>query len=123
MPSIRVQQVQETVKRAFSMVLQQEGSYIYRDAFVTVTKVDVSPDLSTAKIYVSVFNSDNKQAVLLEIEDNHHRLKKSLSHRLRKHIRRIPEFKVYLDDTLDEMYRLNDLFDRLHQENQMGEEE
>ena len=123
MPSIRVQQVQETIKRAFSMVLQHEGRYIYHDAFVTVTRVDASPDLSTAKIYVSVFNTDNKQAVLLEMEDNHYRLKKALSYRLRKHLRRIPEFKVYLDDTLDEMYRLNQLFDRLHLENQMGEEE
>ena len=123
MPSIRVQQVQETIKRAFSMVLQQEGRYVYNDAFVTVTRVDISPDLSTAKIYVSVFNTDNKQAVLLQMEDNHLRLKKALSHRLRKHIRRIPEFRVFLDDTLDEMYRLNQLFDRLHEENQMGEEE
>lgn len=123
MPSIRLQQVQETVKRAFSLVLQQEGRYVYQDAFVTVTKVEVSPDLSTAKIYVSVYNTDNKQAVILQMEDNHHRLKQELSHRLRRHVRRIPEFTVYLDETLDEMYRLNHLFDKLHDDNQMGDAE
>src|SRR5690606_21441246 len=106
-------QVAELVKRNFSMVLQQEGTYIYDDALVTVTNVKVSPDLSLAKIYLSVYNTDNKQAVLLKLEDQHHRLKQVFSQRIRKHIRRIPEFALFIDETLDEMYRIDALFDRL----------
>ena len=123
MASIRLQQVQETIKRAFSVVLQQEGKNIYGNAFVTVTKIEVSPDLSTAKIYVSVYNTENKQAVILQMEDNYYPLKQALSTRLRRHIRRIPEFQIFLDDTLDEMQKLNSIFDKLHESNQMGEEE
>jgi ribosome-binding factor A len=51
------------------------------------------------------------------------RLKQSLDTRLRKQMRRMPEIDFYLDDTLDEMYRLNALFHQLHREGQMGEEE
>ncbi len=121
MESKRQRQVAELVKRNFSMVLQQEGQYIYgNEALVTVTSVKMSPDFGIAKVYLSVYNTENKQAVILEMEDNYPRLRQTLSARIRKQIRRIPELQFYLDDTLDEMYRLNALFDKLEEDNQMG---
>ncbi len=124
METKRQKQAAELVKRNFSMVLQQEGSYIYGpEPLVTVTGVKITPDLSLAKIYLSVFNTENKQAVLLEMEEEVVRLRQSLAHRIRKHIRRIPEISFYADDTLDEMYRVDNLFNRLYEENQMGDEE
>ena len=120
MESKRQKQVAELIRRNFSIVLQQDGPYIYDDALVTVTTVQVTPDLSQAKIYLSIYNTENKQAVLLLLEREYNRLKKSLSHRIRRQIRRIPNFQMFIDDTLDEMYKLNDLFDRLESENQMG---
>ena len=123
MESIRQKQVGEMIKRHFSIVLQQEGRYIYNDALVTVTEVKMSPDLMIAKIYLSVYNTMNKQAVILELREHLVRLRSSLSQRIKKHVRRIPHLEVFLDDTLDEMYRLNTLFDRLHETNQMGSPE
>ncbi|MBK8502792.1 MAG: 30S ribosome-binding factor RbfA [Saprospiraceae bacterium] len=123
MASKRQLQVAELIKRNFSLVLQQEGNYIYDDALVTVTNVMVTPDLSLAKIYLSVYNTDNKQAVLLKLEDQHHRLKQVFSQRIRKQIRRIPEFAMYIDETLDEMYRLDALFDRLSISNPLQDEQ
>lgn len=123
MQSKRQLQVGETVKRHFSRVLQNEGSYVYGSPLVTVTNVVMSPDLMLAKIYVSVYGSDNKQGVILMMEEHKHRLRQSLAQRIRKHVRRIPDIDFYLDDTLDESYRLEALFDRLHDENEMGEEE
>jgi ribosome-binding factor A len=123
MESKRQLQVAELIKRNFGLVLQQEGGYIYgTEPLVTVTNVKISPDFSIAKIYLSIYNTENKQAVILEMEEATSRLKQSLSQRVRKHIRRIPDIAFYMDDTLDEMYRLNDLFNRLHQDNQMGKE-
>ena len=113
MASKRQEQVAEMIKRNFGIVLQQEGAYIYGDAFVTVTNVNVTPDLALAKIYLSVYNTENKQAVILMMEEEKPKLKKELAYRLRKHIRRIPHVDFYLDDTLDEMEKLNRLFDSL----------
>lgn len=119
--SKRQLQVAETIKRNFGIVLQQEGSYIYgSDILVTVTSVKLTPDFSQAKIYLSVYNTENKQAVILQMEEEYHRLKQALSTRIRKHVRRIPEFQVFLDETLDEMYRLNVLFNKLDKDKQMG---
>jgi ribosome-binding factor A len=125
MESVKQKQVGETVKRHFSMVLQQETPYIEVDnnTLITVTNVKMTPDLSIAKIYLSIYNTDNKQGVLLELQENHSRLKQALGSRLKSHMRRIPDFEMYIDDTLDEMYRLNELFDRLERENQMGHSE
>lgn len=113
MASKRQEQVAELIKRNFGVVLQQEGSYIYGDAFVTVTQVQVTPDLSQAKLYISVFNTDDKNGVLLMLEKETRKLKQSLAHRIKRHVRRIPDIAIYLDDTLDEMYKLNEIFDNL----------
>jgi ribosome-binding factor A len=124
METKRQKQVAELIRRNFSMVLQSEGNYIYGpEPMVTVTNVKMSPDLSQAKIYLSVYNTDNKQAPILELEENIVRLRQSLANRVRRHMRRVPEISVYLDETLDEMYRLNALFKKLHDDNQMGEPE
>ncbi|MBK7477703.1 MAG: 30S ribosome-binding factor RbfA [Haliscomenobacter sp.] len=121
METIKQRQVGELVKRHFSMVLQEEGGYVYGPTpLVTVTAVKVSPDLGQARIYLSVYNTENKQAVILEMEEEKSRLKQALASRLRKQVRRIPDVQFFLDDTLDEMFRLRDLFQRLHDDNQMG---
>lgn len=124
METKRQLQVAELIKRNFSIVLQNEGGYIYgAEPLVTVTKVKMTPDFNLAKIYLSIYNTDHKQGVILELEEHLTRLRQSLAARIRKQVRRIPEIAFYLDDTLDEMYRLNELFNRLHKEDQMGEEE
>ena len=124
MESKRQKQVTELVKRNFGILLQQEGGYIYgNEVLVTVTSVKMSPDMSIAKIYLSVYNTENKQAVILQMENHYHQLKQAFVHRVRKHMRRIPELNFYLDETLDEMYRLNSLFDRLEKTNQMPSSE
>jgi len=113
MASKRQEQVAELIKRNFGTVLQNQGSYIYGTAFVTVTSTLVTPDLSLAKIYVSVYNTENKQGVVLMMEKEIAALKKELAYRIRKHVRRIPDIAIYLDDTLDEMYKLNRIFDEI----------
>lgn len=120
-PTIRQKQVAELVRRNFSIILLEQGRYIFEDALVTVTEVQMSPDLLMAKVYLSVYNTENKQAVLLQLEDQHQELRQSLAKRMRKQVRRIPDMAFYIDDTLDEMERVDKLFRRLEATNQMGE--
>ena len=102
METKRQSQVSELIRRNFGIVLQQKGPNIYGiEALVTVTNVKMSPDLSEAKIYLSVFNTENKQEPLLLIQEELLKLKHELAHRIRKLVRVIPEISFYLDDTLD----------------------
>ena len=123
MESKRQLQIAEVIKRNFGQVLLAEGSYIYDNALVTVTGVKVSPDQSQAKIYLSVYNRENKQEVVMLMYEHLNPLKQALAKRIRKHVRRIPDISFFLDDTLDEVFKLDDLFQRLHDENQMGKSE
>lgn len=121
METKRQKQVAETIRRNISIVLQNEGGYIYgSEVLVTVTSVKMSPDMGIAKIYLSIYNTENKQAVILQLEGSNTRLRQALAFRVKKHMRRIPEIDFYMDETLDEMYRLNELFNKLGNEDQMG---
>lgn len=123
MESKRQKQAAELIKRNFSLVLQAEGSYIYENALVTVTNVKMTPDFGLARIYLSVYNTEDKLSVIQMLEENNMRLRHALAERIRKFIRRIPAIEFYLDDTLDEMYKVNALFDRMEAENQFGRRE
>ena len=112
--SIRQEQVAELVRRNMGTVLQAEGSYIYgATPFVTVTEVQTTSDLGIARVYLSVWNTEDKQAVVLKLEEEYPRVRQALGYRLKNQLRRIPELQFYLDDTLDEMYRLREVFNDL----------
>lgn len=123
METKRQKQAAELIKRNFGTVLREEGLYIYEQALVTVTSVKITPDFGLAKIYLSVYNAQDKDAVIQSLRENTTRLRFSLGERIRKFIRRIPGIEFYLDDTLDEMYKLNALFDKLEAENQLGKKD
>jgi len=119
--SKRQSQVAELVKRHFSLLLQSEGVYIYgASVLVTVTGVKMSPDLLLAKIYLSIFNTENKQEVMLMLEDQHQRLRTAFAKRIKQLVRRIPEIQFYEDDMLDEIIKVDALFNRLESEDQLG---
>ena len=123
METKRQKQINELLRRQFSMVLLDEGSYIYDRAMVTVTRTVVSPDLQNAKIYLSVFNTENKLEVMAAMDENIHQLRHALATKVGKQLRTIPELKFYLDDSLDEFFRMDQILSKLRADNQMGSEE
>ncbi len=113
MDSKRQLQIGELIKRNFAPILQEHGRYIYGDAFVSVTTVKVAPDLSMAKIYLSIFNAQDKEAVLNSISNHTHLLKQALVQRIKSQVRRIPVIHFFSDDTIDEMFRIDEMFESI----------
>lgn len=117
MESIRQKQVGELLRRYFAMILTEEGSNIYgRDKLVTVTEVKMTPDLLIAKVYISVYGTEHKQEVILLLEDNYPHLRQALANRIGKQMRRMPSLEFFLDDTVDEMYRVEALLNRIEED-------
>ncbi len=117
MDSKRQKQVGEVIRRFFGMILTEEGGNIYgRDKLVTITDVKMTPDLLIAKIYISVYGTEDKQEVMLQLEENQVRLRQALAGKIGKQMRRMPEIEYFLDDTLDEMYRVDALLNRVGEE-------
>jgi|SRR4030095_12656806 ribosome-binding factor A len=123
METKRQKQINELLRRQFSMVLAEEGPYIFEKAMVTVTRTVVSSDMQNAKIYLSIFNTDNKQEVMMAMEENKSRLRFSLAGKVGKQLRRIPELQFHLDESLDEYFKIDKVLGQLRADNQMGTEE
>lgn len=89
-------------------LLQKELSEIFRretammrGVLVTVTAVRVSPDLSVAKAYLSIFPSDKAQAVIDNIRRQAKTVRYELAQAIKQILRKCPELQFYLDDSLD----------------------
>ncbi|MDE5647840.1 MAG: 30S ribosome-binding factor RbfA [Muribaculaceae bacterium] len=99
----------ETTRQAkISRLLQKELSEIFRKqtaktrgSIVTVTTVRVSPDLSIAKAYISVFPSDKSEAVLESIRKSAQTIRYELAQIVRFQLRKTPELSFFLDDSMD----------------------
>ena len=96
--SYRIDKVEHLIKEEISLIFLHKLSNLNL-GFITITNVRVSPDLKTAKIYLSVFEREKRQIVLDKIEDKKGYIRSELAHRIR--IKFIPELKFFIDDTLD----------------------
>ena len=78
-------------------------------AMVTVSEVRVSPDLSVAKVYVSIFPSEKQDKVMKLLEDNKKAVRGELGRQVASQLRIVPELDFYLDTTLDYVQRIEEL--------------
>ncbi len=97
------------MKETLSEIFQVHGASYYGRAFVTITEVQMTPDLLVAKIYLSIFNAKDKEKSLEEIKAQAHEIRRHLGNKMRHHLRRIPELLFYLDESLDNAIRVNEL--------------
>lgn len=123
MSAIRQQQVASLIKRTMSEIFIKEGRNIYSNAFVTITQVRMTPDLSVARVYLSVYNIKDKEDVVTMITENEHGIRRLLGNRIRNKVRHIPNLEFYLDDTLDEVYKMDSLLDSLDIQPEKEEED
>ena len=76
---------------------------------VSVSRVRISPDLSVAKSYLSIFPSEKGKEILENIKANVKALRFDMGQRLGKQLRIVPEFVFYLDDSLDYLENIDRL--------------
>ncbi|MGE5432119.1 MAG: 30S ribosome-binding factor RbfA [Syntrophomonadaceae bacterium] len=108
-------------KDKLSQLIKEEVSWIFlyklKDpsfGFVTVTNVRMSPDLKIAKVYISVFEKENRQAVLHRIKEAKGLIRAELAHKIK--VKFTPELDFYIDDTIDYVEKIEDLFKKIHKE-------
>jgi len=100
--------MESTRQARIARLLQKELSEIFRrqtakthGVLVSVSTVRVSPDLSIARAYLSVFPSDKGAAILNEINRSARTIRYELAQIVRHQLRKTPELTFYLDDSLD----------------------
>jgi len=83
---------------------------------VSISSVKVTPDLLEARFYISFFQVKDVKAALKKIEDRHHDIKKELTAKVRHQLRSIPVLKFYQDDTLEQVFKMEELFKKISEE-------
>ena len=104
--STRQQKVGRELQRDLAEIIRSKGMAAFGGAMVTVSEVRVSPDLSIAKVYVSIFPSDKQEAVMKLLEENNKAIRGELGRKVAKQLRIVPELDFYLDTTLDYLMKM-----------------
>ncbi len=109
MESTRQNKISRLIQKDLGVIFQQESRNLFHGAMITVTKVHVAKDLSIAKIYLSLFATKDKDALLEKIRKETKEIRHLLGARVHNQLRIIPELQFFLDDSLDYIENIENL--------------
>ena len=118
----RQKQIAGLLNEEMNLIFQRLGLSMIDGGMVSISSVKVTPDLLEARFYLSFFQVKDVKAALHRIEDRHHEIKKELAARVRHQLRSIPVLKFFRDDTLDHVFKMEELFKKIEEERGKGEE-
>ncbi len=108
-PSTRQLKVAREIQKDLAEIIRGKGMAAFGGAMVTVSEVRISPDLSVAKVYVSVFPSEKQQAVMEQLEADSRQIRGELGRQVAKQFRIVPELVYYLDTSIDYAEHIDEL--------------
>lgn len=115
--SIRTERVAAVIQRDLGKMIQRE--YQPTGTFVTVTHVDISPDLQNTNVYVSIYAPGrDKEAIFNHLTDQTVAIRKALASKIRNQLRRVPELNFKIDNSASHAQKMDKLFDQIEQERQ-----
>lgn len=114
MASVRQQKFNKLVQKELSDIFQRDRRGILEGAFITITDVDISPDLGVAKVYISMMLVADKPAVLEKLNGRKKEIRKALGDKLRNVARVIPELIFYIDETGENASKIEKLIENLN---------
>jgi ribosome-binding factor A len=112
----RQRQVAGVIQEELNEIFRRLGLNMMNGGMVSISSVKVTPDLLEARIYLSLFKIEDVKAAMKRIEDRSWEIKKELAQRIKHQVRRIPILHYYHDDTLDHVFRMEELFKQINTE-------
>jgi ribosome-binding factor A len=113
METQRQQKYSRLVQKELAEIFLRDTKSLFEGAWVTVTTVRMSPDLSVAKVYLSFLMVNDMPAMLEKIKAQAKAVRKLLGGRIGKQVRIIPEVIFYLDDNADYAAKMDDIFNKI----------
>ena len=108
MDNKRIQKIERQIQKDLSEIFLTQTRQL-PGVMVTVTHIRISPDLSVARAYLSIFPSDRGAELMENIHRNGKAIRYELGLRIGKQIRRIPELAFFLDDSIDYLENIDNL--------------
>src|SRR5688572_13995131 len=109
MESLRQQKVNKLLAKELAEIFRSEARSMFGGGFITVTTVRISPDLSSAKVYLSIMAAKDKKAIFKLVEEQNPMIRKRLGMVVGKQLRIVPHLMFYIDDSLDYAMKIDEL--------------
>lgn len=106
--SQRQKKIGRQLQKDLSEMLQQDGASVQPGVMFTVTSVRVTPDLSIARVHLSLFPTDEPAVIIAKLNEVAGEFRYNLGKRVRHQLRVVPELRFYLDDSLDYIENIED---------------
>lgn len=107
--STRQLKVGRELQKDLAEIIRSKGMAVFEGAMVTVSEVRISPDLSVAKVFVSIFPSEKAEKVMEILGENAKAIRGELGRIVAKQFRIVPELTFILDSTLDYAEHIEEL--------------
>ncbi len=114
--STRIEKFNREIQRELGVIFQTKTNDWFGGAFVTVTEVSSSPDLSYVKAYLSILNAPSNQVIFAIIQDNNKLIRKELANKIKNAVRIIPELQFFEDESLEKVAKFEKIFENLRKE-------
>jgi len=109
MTTIRQNKVSRLLQKEMSDVFQKEGRSLFPGGMVTITNVQVSPDLSIAKFYLSILGKLDPKETIAMLMDKKPELRNALSQKVKHQLRIVPDLRFFIDESYEAMMRIDEL--------------
>lgn len=119
----RQKQVAGLINEELNDIFRRMGLNMIDGGMISISSVKITPDLFEARIYLSMFQVKDTQASLHQFEEKNKEIRKELATRVRHQLRSIPELKFYIDDTLDYVFKMEELLDKIKKEDEAKNKE
>lgn len=108
MEATRQQKIARLVQKDLSDIFLRYARKM-QGTLISVSEVRISPDLSIAHVYLSIFPSVRQSEVMTQIEQDKRQIRGEMGNLERHQLRIIPELNFHADDTLDRMEHIDEL--------------
>jgi ribosome-binding factor A len=108
MDNTRQNKIAKLIQKELAEIFLGDGIPVY-DCMITVTQTKVTPDLSLARSYLSIFNADDNDKVLKVIKKNTKDIRFRLAQKVKNQLRVIPQLDFFIDDSLDYLENIENL--------------
>jgi len=112
--TVRQQKVGRLIQKELSDIFQRDQRGMLGSTFITIMEVRMSPDLSLARVYISMMLTKDKKSTLDKLDQHKKEIRKALGERIRNQARIVPELAFFVDEVEENAQRMDDLLKSLH---------
>ncbi len=113
MESKRQNKFSRLIQKELGDIFQRDQKHLFHNVFITVTKVNISPDLGVAKVYLSFLLVKDVEQQMHRIELLKKEIRKQLGNRIAGQVKKVPELIFFHDDSAEYASKIDELLSNL----------